>query len=80
MLFLHQVVPGTEGHQMGVVGGCWDGHGPSTSDVGVTQLVGQHLELVSVEVIIVPQYMVVGRSAGSLQTHNIQNVTPNIHL
>lgn len=40
MFFVHQVVAGTEGHEVGVVGWRGDGHGAGTAHVGVAQLVG----------------------------------------
>ena len=49
MLLLHQMVAGSEGHQVGVVGRGRDGDGPGAPDVGVAQLVGQLLQLVSLE-------------------------------
>ena len=48
-LLLHEVVPGPEGDQVGVVGGRGDGDGPRAPDVGVAQLVSQLLQLVSLE-------------------------------
>ena len=48
-LLLHEVVPGPEGDQVGVVGGGGDGDGPRAPDVGVAQLVSQLLQLVSLE-------------------------------
>jgi len=68
VLLLHQVVPGPEGHQVGVVGRGGDGDGPGAPDVGVAQLVGQLLQLVSIEMIIVPENVVVAGSGGSLDT------------
>ena len=46
MLLVHQVVAGTECHQVGVVGRRWDGHGAGAAHVGVAQLVGEYLQLV----------------------------------
>ena len=66
MLFVDQVVAGTEGHQVGVVGRCWDGDGARATHVGVAQLVGEELELVSGEAVVVPQHVVVGRPARTL--------------
>ena len=48
-LLLHEVVAGPEGHEVGVVGGGGDGDGPGAAHVGVAQLVGQLLQLVSFE-------------------------------
>ena len=54
VFLLHQVVASPEGHQMGVVGGGGDGDRAGTSHVGVAQLVGQDLELVGVEAVVIP--------------------------
>ena len=53
---------------MGVVGGGGDGDGPGAAHVGVAQLVGQLLQLVRVEVVIVPEHVVVARPRGALDT------------
>ena len=66
VLLLHQVVAGAEGHQVGVVGRGGDGDAASAPDIGVAQLVRQLLQLVRVEVIVVPEHVVVARSAGAL--------------
>lgn len=67
MFFVHQVVPGPEGHQVGVV--CWrrDGHGACAAHVGVTQLVGEDLQLIGRETIVIPKHVIVGRPACSLK-------------
>ena len=49
------VLPGPLGHQVGVVGGGGVGHGPGAAAVEVTEVVGQHLQLVSSELAVVPQ-------------------------
>lgn len=66
MFFVHQMVAGTEGHQVGVVGRRRDGHWAGAAHVGVAQLVGEQLELVSSKTIVVPQHMVVRGPAGAL--------------
>ena len=70
VFLLHQMVASSEGHQVGVVRRGGDGDGPGAPDVGVAQLVGQLLELVSIEMIIVPQNVVVAGSGGALDTCN----------
>lgn len=67
MFFVHQVVAGTEGHQVGVVGWRRDGDGAGTAHVRVAQLVSEQLELISSEAVVVPQDMVVGGSASALR-------------
>ena len=49
------MLPGPLGHQVGVVGGGGVGHGPGTPAVEVTEVVGQHLQLVSREPAVVPE-------------------------
>ena len=49
------MLPGPLGHQVGVVGGGGVGHGSGTPAVEVTEVVGQHLQLVSREPTVVPQ-------------------------
>lgn len=67
VLFVHQVVASAERHQVRVVGRRGDGDGARAADVGVAQLVGEQLELIRREAVVVPQDVVVGRTAGSLQ-------------
>ena len=45
-LLLHEMVPGPEGHQVGVVGGGGDGDRPGAPHIGVAQLIGQLLQLI----------------------------------
>ena len=68
VLLVHQVVACAESHQVGVVGRGRDGHGAGAAHVGVAQLVGEHLQLVRGEMVVVPQHVVVGGPAGALQT------------
>ena len=67
MFFVHQVVPGPEGHQVSIVRWGRDGHGTRAAHVGVTQLVGEDLQLVGGEAIVIPQHVVVGGPACSLK-------------
>lgn len=62
MLLLDQVVAGSEGDQVGVVGRRRDRHGARAAHVRVAQLVRQTLQLVGVEVVVVPQHVVVRRT------------------
>lgn len=43
MFLFDEVVTSPERDQVSVVGGGWNGHTASTSDVRVTQLIGEHL-------------------------------------
>lgn len=67
VLLVHQVVPGPEGHQVSVVCRRRDGHGACAAHVGVTQLVGEDLQLVGREAIVIPEHMVVRGPACSLK-------------
>ena len=51
---------------MGVVGRGGVGDAAGAADVGVAELVGEALELVSVEVVVVPEDVVVGGAARAL--------------
>lgn len=51
---------------MGVVGRSWYGDTSSASDISVAELIGEDLKLVSCELIIIPENMVVRRPTGSL--------------
>ena len=66
VLLLHQVVAGAEGNEMGVVRRSRNGDAACAADVSVAQLVRQLLQLVRVEVIVVPQHVVVAGSARAL--------------
>ena len=66
MFLLNQVVACSESDEMCVVGRCGDGDAARAADVGVAQLVGQHLQLVGVEVVIVPQHMIMRRARRAL--------------
>lgn len=67
MLFVHQVIASSESHQMSVVSWCWDGDGPGAAHVGVAQLVGEDLQLIRREVVVVPEHVVMRRPAGALR-------------
>jgi len=75
VLLVHQVVACAEGHQAGVVGGRGDGHGARAADVRVTQLVGEDLQLVRREAIVVPEDVVVRGPTGALKKHNTRTVS-----
>lgn len=48
-----------------------DGDTAGTADVGVTQLVGQRLELVRVEPVVIPQDVVVRGATGALENNQM---------
>ena len=68
VLLVDDVVPGPDGHQVGVVGGGGDGDGARAPHVGVAQLVGQLLKLVSVEVVVIPEDVIVAGPGGALDS------------
>lgn len=67
VLLVHQVVARTKGHQVGIVGRRRDGDGACAAYVGVAQLVGEQLELIGRETVVVPQHMVVGGTTRALE-------------
>lgn len=78
------MVPGSEGHQVCIICWCRDGDGARAAYVRMAQLVGEDLQLVRGEAIVVPEHVVVRRSARSLQPHHtavsIPKTSPNFHL
>lgn len=66
MFFVNQVVASTERHQVGIIGWCRNGDRTGAAHVGVAQLVGEDLQLIRGEMVVIPQHVVVGRPAGSL--------------
>ena len=62
------MVPGPEGYQVGVVSRGRDRNRSGTSNVGVAQLEGELLELISFKVVVVPENVVVARSRCTLDT------------
>ena len=54
---VHQVVAGTECHQMGVVGRCGYADRAGASYIGMAHLVGELLQLVRIQVVVVPQHL-----------------------
>lgn len=64
VILVYQMIPGSESHQMCIVGRCWNGHGASASYVRVAQLVRQLLQLIRAQTVVVPEHVVM-RGAGS---------------
>ena len=59
---LHSIpsyIPSAEGDEVGVVGGRGDGDGAGAADVRVAELVRQLLQLVRLELVVVPEHVVV---------------------
>ena len=67
MILLHQMVPRPERYQMGIVSRGWDTDRASAAHVGMTELVGELLQLIGIKVVVIPQHMVVAGSAGALK-------------
>ena len=65
---------------MSVVRGGRDGDRPGAPDVGVAELVGQLLQLVSIEVIVVPEDMVVAGTRGALDTWRRINIVDTVMM
>ena len=68
------MLPRSVCHQVSVVGGGGVGHCSGASRVEVTQEVGENLQLVSGELTVVPQHLVVTGSAGALDPLVTQQV------
>ena len=68
MFLLNKVIACPECDEVGVVGGGGDRHTAGAANVRVAQLVGQHLQLVRAEVVVIPQHVVVGWSTRTLST------------
>lgn len=60
----------TESHQVRIICRCWNGNTSGTSSIRVTQLIGQGLKFISIKTIVIPEYMVMGRSTGPLWKEN----------
>ena len=67
MVLLHQMVPRPERYQMGIVSRGWDTDRASAAHVGMTELVGELLQLIGIKVVVIPQHVVVAGSAGALK-------------
>ena len=52
------ILPGSEGHKMSIICWSWDGYTPGTSDICMTKLIGQLLELVCFKMIVIPKDMI----------------------
>lgn len=52
---------------MSIVGGGWVGDAAGAAHIGVAELVGQTLQLICCELIVVPEHMVMGGAAGTLE-------------
>lgn len=72
MVFVHQVVAGSESHQPGIVGRGRDGNWACAANIGVAQLVGKELQFIGRETVVIPQDVVVGGATGSLKGKAMQ--------
>lgn len=60
------MVSGPERHQVGVICGGRYRYAPGTPDVSVAHLISEHLQLISREVVVVPENMIVAGSTCAL--------------
>ena len=69
------MIPGPLGHQVGVVGGGGVGDGPSAPTVEVAEVVRQHLQLVSGELAVVPQNLIIMMVNINIKTDKLTRLT-----
>ena len=69
------MLPGPLGHQVGVVGGGGVGDGPGAPTVEVAEVVGQHLQLVSGELAVVPQNLMIMMVNINIKTDKLTRLT-----
>src|SRR6218665_252162 len=69
VLFLDEMIPSAECNEMRIVGRRRDGDAAGAAHVRVAQLIGQHLEIIRIEVVVVPQNVVMRRTTRSLHHH-----------
>lgn len=81
VLLVHEMVPRSERHQPRVVRRGGDGDGAGAAHVGVAQLVREDLQLIRGEPVVIPQHVVVGRSARALRGRGdrVRGVTSHPH-
>ena len=58
MILLYEMISGSESYEMSVVGGGRYRYTPGTSDVCMTHLISEYLQLISQESVIIPQHMI----------------------
>ena len=71
VLLVHQMVSSAERHQVSVVGWRGDGDGAGAAHIGVAQLVGEDLQLIRGEAVVVPQHIVVRGAARALSSKQV---------
>ena len=69
------MLPGPLGHQVGVVGGGGVGDGPGAPTVEVAEVVRQHLQLVSGELAVVPQNLIIMMVNINIKTDKLTRLT-----
>ena len=73
------MLPGPVRRQVGVVGGGGVGHGLGAPRVQVAEVVAQLLRLVRPHVVVIPEHVVVARTAGTLLVMEVLKwTTPTI--
>ncbi len=60
------MVAGTERHKPGIVGWCGDRDGAGAAHIGVAELVSQQLQFIGRETVVIPQDVIVRRTACAL--------------
>lgn len=68
MILIHQMIPCPEGYEPGIIGRGWNRDWACAPHIGVTKLVSQQLELICGEAVVIPQDLVMWRTAGSLNS------------
>lgn len=66
VLLVHQVVPRSECHQPSIVSWGWDGDRAGAAHIGMAQLVGEDLQLICSEPVVIPEHVVMGGPARTL--------------
>lgn len=71
MFTVHKMVTSTERDEMCIIGRSrnWDGAG--APNIGMTHLIGELLELISGQIVIIPKHMIVGGTWGALEVREI---------
>ena len=60
------MVASSECDKMSIVSRCWVGDTPRAANIGMTQLISETLEVIGSETIVVPKYVVMRWSTGTL--------------
>lgn len=72
MFFVHKMVPCSECYQVSIIRWCRNRNGSCTAHVCVAELVRQQLKFICSKTVIIPQNMIVWRTAGTLRRREHQ--------